>query len=625
MAKQESTTVFKISDFFTASMQKIMNSQDKFESKVKSMESKSSGAFSKMKGKLENFKIKNMEAISDIASEIPGGSRALALATNPYVAGAAAAIGVGVAIKKATDYAQQWEAKMAEVNVTAQLGKKDLKGLSDELLNIGKRNVAPLEEVPQAFNRILSAGLDVNTALGALEPTLRAAKAGFADMETVAGAGVAVMNSSGENINKVYDTLFATLNRGNAKFQDIAQYLPKIIPQARSVGFALGETAGAWAYLTAQGQTAERSTTLLENAFKSLANPDRVTAFNKMGVAIFDNKGKMLPLVQIIDQLSGKMNGLTDKQRIAKLASLGLDQEASGAFAAMTQNVDKLRENIDFTTNSTGQLNEAYKNAEQSGDSWAVVSNRFKVIWEKFGEMFLPMLSKAGTFVLGLIDGIENLWKGSTLFRDVIGMIGERFSWLFQLAISPLVRIWNIVSGTGKALGWLAEKVGLGTGSFESMYLKVRPYLTWIHDIIGKIGTIAYKIFTFDFTGAFKDIKNFKLPNLAEIKKQQQDEIKAMQDKSKTKDDPKSLNPDQKNATGLDLGGMNAKGNKATAREGSVSGGGTKAITINIQHLLSGVTVNTTQVKEGAQDIGRIIREELEKMLADVSLSGANG
>ncbi len=83
MANQESITTFKISDFFTSAMQKIIATQDKFESKVKSMQSKSSGAFDKMQAGVEKFKIKNMEAISGIASEVPGAERAMALMSNP--------------------------------------------------------------------------------------------------------------------------------------------------------------------------------------------------------------------------------------------------------------------------------------------------------------------------------------------------------------------------------------------------------------------------------------------------------------------------------------------------------------------------------------------------------------
>ncbi|WP_407512895.1 hypothetical protein, partial [Elizabethkingia miricola] len=68
------------------------------------------------------------------------------------------------------------------------------------LLDVGARNVAPLEEIPKAFGRIISAGLDVNQSMQALEPTLRAAKAGFTDIETVASAGIATMMSSGKDI-----------------------------------------------------------------------------------------------------------------------------------------------------------------------------------------------------------------------------------------------------------------------------------------------------------------------------------------------------------------------------------------------------------------------------------------
>src|SRR5690606_18477330 len=116
----------------------------------------------------------------------------------------------------------------------AGLSKKELRGLSDELLDIGARNASPIEEVPKAFGRIISAGLDVDQSLKALEPTMRAAKAGFTDVETVAGAGIATMMSSGKDINRVYDVLFETVKEGNAEFKDIAKYLPKVIPLARS-------------------------------------------------------------------------------------------------------------------------------------------------------------------------------------------------------------------------------------------------------------------------------------------------------------------------------------------------------------------------------------------------------
>ncbi|MGJ1198853.1 phage tail tape measure protein [Sphingobacterium spiritivorum] len=624
MSTQESTTTFRINDLWTESMKRIMAVNDKFENRLKGIRSAASGSLDGIKSNLQKFKVQNMDAISDILGEVPGGDRAAALISNPYVAAGAAVVGAGVAIKKATDYAEEWEAKMAEVNVTAQLGKKELKALSDQLLKTGGNNVALLDQAPETFNNILSAGLTVDQSIKALQPTLRAGKAGFADMATTAAAGVGVMNSSGESINRVYDVLFATVDKGSASFNDIAQYLPKIIPAARNAGFALDETAGAWAYLTAQGATAERATTLMENATKALSNPDRINAFNKMGVAIFNQNGKILPLTKIVDQLTVKMDGLTDKQRIAKLAALGLDMEAAGAFASMSQNADRFREIVNGTIDSVGAADAAYQNAAQSGDSWAIVNNKFLVIWEKFGEKFLPMLSATGDKVLAIIERIDQLNERSIVFRDLISTIGNILSITLKIGTAGFMLLINIYDQTiGRIMNMITAQDQAGN-AFESYYFKIRPYVVWMGEMFMKLAKLMSQIMTFDITGAIDSIKNWEISDIEKIKKDQTKAVRnqvfsnildvEFPDKLTPKAKPKGL-------SGLDFdpidGGKNKKGSG-----GGVSGsGGTRTVNITIQNLLPGMTVNATNIQGAAQDIGRIIQEELLKMISDTSLA----
>src|SRR5690606_6795381 len=126
-------------------------------------------------------------------------------------------------------------------------------------------------------------------------------------------------------------------------------------------------------------------------------------------------------------------------------------------------------------------------------------------------------------------------------------------------------------------VGWFTDKLGLAGTSGEGFYLKMRPYLVWIYDMFGKISDIAYKVMTGDFKGAWQSLKNFKLPDIEDIQKQQEQKIAVMSSKVSIKDD-KSLNPQDRKVNGLDLAGIDGGKNKknATAREGSVSGGGTK-------------------------------------------------
>ncbi len=417
-----------------------------------------SSSTKRMRAKISQLKLSWVRAMNTMRAEIPLLDNAIRLLSNPMVLLAAGIMAVGSAIFSAGSKAVAWEQGMAKVNVTAQLSRSELSALSDEMLNIGRRNVAPLEQIPDAFNKIISAGLDANKSLQALEPTLRAAKAGFVDIETVATAGVNVMNSSGQDINTVYDVLFATLNKGAAEMGDIANYLPKIVPGAKQAGFALGETAGAFAFMTAQGQRSEAAATLLQNAFKSLADPNKVANFNKIGVSVYDAQGKMLPLVDIIKQLSGSLTGLTDEQRAAKLKSLGLDQEAANAFAIMTQDVSKLSSIIDATSQSQGALNRAYKDSMTSTDLWKLALNNVKYILIKVGQSFLPVIRQVGAWAASFTNW---LIPALSMVKDVISnwapvIIGIAAA--FTLLHSKML-ITSVVSGV------LAVKTALLTAA----------------------------------------------------------------------------------------------------------------------------------------------------------------
>lgn len=477
-----------------------------------------------IKARLANLKQSHMEAFSAMKNEVPGLGGAMSLLSNPYTAAAAGVVALGAAYGKCVNMALDWNKGMAEVNVTAGLSTTELKKLSDQLLEIGTRNVAPIEEIPQAFNKIISAGLDTDAALKLLEPTLRASKAGFTDLEVTAKAAVAVMNSSGREGNEVYDILFATLNKGNAEFKDIAQYLPKIVPTAKAAGFALEETAGAWAFLTAQGQTAERATTLMENAMKSLTDKKKVDAFEKMGVSIYDSSGKMRKLTDIIDDLGAKTKGLSDKERMKFFDKLGLDQEASSFFNVATQGADKLRETIDATTNSQGALEKAYQESKTPMDAWREVVNNIKAEMIRLGDKALPIITKIGEKTLGIVNYFKDLYKNSELFRDTLSGLGIAIEWAMKLAWAPIKAIVNGWIWIGNVIGWVSEKIFGFSGGIEEMYASVKPYLVWIKEMFGQIANIGYKIFTHDFKGAWNAVKDLKLPDINEIQLRLMDE-----------------------------------------------------------------------------------------------------
>jgi TP901 family phage tail tape measure protein len=557
---------------------------------------------------VNKLQLNSTKALDAIQNQVPGVGNAIGMLANPYMlaaAGAAAVVAVGY---KATTMALDWQAGLAKVNVTAQLTQKELSGLSDQLLEIGKQNIAPIEQIPDSFNKIISAGLDVKTSLEVLNPSLKAAKAGFADVGDVAKSAVAVMNSSGRDINTVYDVLFATLNKGNAEFQDIAQYLPKLIPMARNAGFALGETAGAWAYLTAQGQTSERATTLSQNAMKALADPDRIKAFKQMGINLYDSTGKIKPLVTIIDDLSKKTKGLSDLSRAKFFGKIGLDQEAAGFFASATQDAEKFRQTIDFTTNSQGQLSEAYKNSMTPLDSWHEITNLIKGNMIELGMKALPVITAIGQGVLDVINYFKNLYSESVMFRDFMSYLGTGLKITWDLMLAPIRLVWNLIKMVGDSFTmWINKIPGMG-GGIENMYLKVRPILLYLKELFGQIAGIAYKLITLDFKGAVSAVGNFKLPDMKEMQARTLASEKVVETKAKTDVSLSKSLIAPISTKNIDFGGSKSNGGLSGSGGGV---GGVKTISQKIEIKNYFTVSDGSNVSVIAEKVIRVINDRL--------------
>lgn len=414
----------------TAKLQLLLEMKNQMKGAFVKAKQMVSSDVNEMKSKLGELRGKASDTFESLGDSLPGVAN-LAGGLNTKLAAVVATLGLlltmtGKVGAESTRMAIDWERGMAKVNVTAGLQKNELRDLSQEIRGIGARNFSDLAEVPEAFNRIISSGMDLKSSLDLLDPTLKASKAGFTDIETVAKAAVSAMASSGiTDATRMYDILFATLNKGNAEFADIANYLPKIIPMARNAGITFEDTAGAFAYLTAQGFKAEAAATGLMNVFKSLSDTRTLfgsktsKGFKGIGVEVFDATGKMKPFLEILQQLRGAMKGLNDQARVTKFDSIGLDMEASMTLSAMLQDYEKLAGIVEFTNNSQGQLNEALKNSETSLDNWTLLTNQVKSDMIDLGEDVLPLISRLSADTLAtykeLKADIKELAQDSSL------------------------------------------------------------------------------------------------------------------------------------------------------------------------------------------------------------------
>jgi TP901 family phage tail tape measure protein len=397
--------------------------------------------------------------MGQVGDQVPGVGGLMSTLTSPAAIGIGAGLVVAQTLYSATEKAMLFEQGMAKVNGTLLLTKPELEKVKNELLKLGTNSTTDLNLIPDTFNKIVSAGLDLPNALDVMDKSLKGAKAGFTDVNNVADATTNIMNSVGKsntNATEVMDVLFATLNKGKGEFVDVANYLPKLIPISNQLGLSFKETSGAFAFLTANGLKAEASTTALQNVFNSLKKNEIRQNLKAIGVNVFDASGKMRSLKDISQELSKSLEGLTDEQRIKKLESLGLDQEAALGLGLMSQNAKDLATSIDYVANSSGELERTLIATDNPMNKVKLLSNQFEGIMTKIGYAILPAvnsaLEKALGWITGLVDGISSAYKNSELFRDIISGIGETLSLVWKGATIYFSQIGDQFDKTTKQM-----------------------------------------------------------------------------------------------------------------------------------------------------------------------------
>jgi TP901 family phage tail tape measure protein len=405
----------------------------------------------------------------DAFAQLPG------FATNPLVLAGTASFAAG-------KMAMGWEEGMAKVNATAQLSQGELNDLGRTIKKLGIDAGADLARVPDAYEKILSQTNDVGLSMQILDKALKASKAGFTEVDTVAAAmaqTLSIVGTKNTNAAEVIDTLFAAKRVGAGEFRDFAQYLPQLIASAKGVNVEFKETAGMFAYFTGKGFNAATASTLLQNSFSLLGRTEVTDNMKKLGVNVFDASGKIRPMVDIFKDLGDKLNGLSDKDKSAWLDNAGIkDMQAKQGFIALASDIEKLQEAISATSNSSGELDKAFENTRNSTqrlqEAWAKIQG----IAISFGGAVSSILNPALTILSPILDSVA--W--------VLNVVGKGFSyWVNALQTGN-----PYILGLTAAIGTLSLAYAMNVGWTKLMAFWDKHAISWktIHITVTK-GLIA--------------------------------------------------------------------------------------------------------------------------------------
>lgn len=356
--------------------------------------------------------------ISEAAGQIPGMGSLMSFATNPYTIAAGAVLAIGTATTKlALDY----QTGMAKINATAQLPTETLDKLKDRLKEIGSASGGNFELIPDAYEKILSQTGKVNMSLNILETAVKGSKAGFTDIDTVAGALAKTMSIVGENnvtADEVMDTLLKAKAVGAGEFTDFANYMPGLIAAGKNLNITWQDTAGIFAYMTTKTRDAADATMLIKNAYTALSKSDIRKGLASAGIKLFNPKGEFRRMDEIFKDLETKFGAVSTKSKLNLLESMGLkDAQAKEAFAILMGDAKKLKESIDGVNHSLGETENQLKATANVSRTWADIGDELKSWGETLGEYIIPILDALIQGINGFAHGLKDLFTGE-MFVD---------------------------------------------------------------------------------------------------------------------------------------------------------------------------------------------------------------
>lgn len=276
----------------------------------------------------------------------------------------AKAIGGAYAVKKVVDFGKasaktfmDFEQGMADVKATmGGVSNKDFKRLNDAAKEAGRTTKFSATQAAEALKYEALAGWDVDKSIKALPTILNVAAAGNMDLKQTSDLVTDAMSALGmefKDLDKFADQLARTSQRSNTDIDQLGQAILVAGGTAKNAGMDMTAINTELGILADSSYKGAKGGTALRNVLLNITSNDQVHDFlNDLGVKTADATGKIRPLNSILVDLKGKLNGMTESQRMASLAVIGGKENVQGLNILLKGSGERYEELSKQITNS---------------------------------------------------------------------------------------------------------------------------------------------------------------------------------------------------------------------------------------------------------------------------------
>jgi TP901 family phage tail tape measure protein len=309
------------------------------------------------------------------------------------------------------------------------------KDMSDAARQVAKTTQFSAKEAADSYFFLASAGLDAEASIAALPQVAKFAQAGMFDMaratdlltDAQSALGLASENAETNlrNLTRVGDVLVGANTLANASVEQFSEALTNKAGAAlRLLNKDVEEGVAVLAAFADQGVKGAGAGESLNIIFRDLqrAALKNEDAFRKANIAVFNAEGNMRNIADVIGDLEGRLDGMSDAQVRAELTTLGFQDRSISNLLTLMGTSDAIRQYEKDLRGMAGVTDEvAGKQLETFNQQLGLLKDQFIDLGISIGERIMPALSRFVEFIQDRMPAIES----------VVDSIGNAFGALF--------------------------------------------------------------------------------------------------------------------------------------------------------------------------------------------------
>lgn len=365
----------------------------------------------------------------------------LAAATTGLVAFGKSAVGAG----------SEFDAAMSQVMATmgfsvadlqtegsiAQQTMEKLRGFAQEQ---GATTAFSASQAAEALNYMALAGYDAEKSMDMLPTVLDLAASGamgLADASDMVTDAQSAFGLSTDETKTMVDQMAKTASSSNTSVSQLGDAFLKIGATARVVKGGTQELSTVLGVLADNGIKGTEGGTHLRNMLLSLQNPTEkgAAAMEELGLEVYDSEGNMRSMIDIIGDMQGAMEGMSDEQKTSYLTKMFNKTDLSAVNALLGTSAERFEELGEKIGDAAGSAKDmaAVQLDNLQGDV-TLFKSALEGVQIAFSDQVTPSLRdfvQLGTEGLGKIqDGLEKdgIAGAAEALGEVIGDVGQKFA-----------------------------------------------------------------------------------------------------------------------------------------------------------------------------------------------------